>query len=172
MHLGRIVTLVGSVLAVIGLGLQSASSNGEELLPGLNKATDGAFPAGFDRVITALWNENSSAAGIFVITLVVVLGLSLIPDIKVALSRMYALVVTALGVVMLIIGGFAVSGAQDDADALGAGFAQLFSAGSIPAAFTVTTSWGWYMLALAGALVAIGGVLQLIARPDESALTE
>jgi hypothetical protein len=171
MHYGRITTAVGSVLGIIGLGLVSASSDGEELLPALHAANP-AFPEGFDRVFTSLWDESAAGAGIFVIALVAVLGLSLIPDIKEALSRMNALVVTVLGVVMLVIGGFATKGALDDADSLEAAFGQAAAGGLIPKAFTVSISWGWYLLALAGVLAAIGGVLQLIARPDESALSE
>ncbi|MFV1969882.1 MAG: hypothetical protein ACC683_02630 [Acidimicrobiia bacterium] len=171
MHYGRITTAVGSVLAIIGLGLMSASSPGAELLPTLNAANP-AFPDGFDRVFTALWNKNPAAGAIFLISLVAVLGLSLVPDIKEALGRMNALIVTVLGVVMLVIGGFATSGALDDADTLEAAFGEAFAGGVIPAAFTVSISWGWYLLALAGVLAAIGGVLQLMARPDESALSE
>lgn len=170
MHLGRIVTVVSSVLAIIGLGLKSASSAGEEFLPAMN-AVNPAFPTGFDLSLIALWNENPAAAGIFLIALIVVLGVSLLPDIKEAMSRMNALVVTVLGVVMMVIGGIATMDALDDADALTAGFAQA-AAGAIHQAFTVAAGWGWYMLALGGALAAIGGVLQLIARPDESALSD
>lgn len=171
MHLGRIVTVVGSVLAIIGLGLKSASSAGEEFLPAMN-AVDPAFPTGFDLSLIALWNENPAAAGIFLIALIVVLGVSLLPDIKEAMSRMNALVVTVLGVVMMVIGGIATMDALDDADALTAGFAQAAAAGAIHQAFTVAAGWGWYMLALGGVVAAIGGVLQLIARSDESALSD
>jgi len=171
MHYGRITTVVGSVLAIIGLGLRSASSGGEDLLPALSQQNP-AFPDGFDRILTALWNDNVGGTLVFLISLVVVLGLSLIPDIKVALSRMNALIITVLGVVMMVVGGIATSGALDDADTLQAGFAQAFGGGLIPEAYTVSISLGWYLLALGGVLAAIGGVLQLIARPDEDALSE
>ena len=59
---------------------------------------------------------------------------------------------------------------MDDADTLEAGFAQAAAAGAIPEAYTVDIGWGWYLLVLAGILVAIGGVVSLIARPDEDAL--
>ncbi|MEN8040409.1 MAG: hypothetical protein ABFR95_02800 [Actinomycetota bacterium] len=172
MHFGRITTIVGSVLAIIGLGLVSASSAAESLMPDLNAATEGAIPAGFDRVFTAFWNESAAGAAVFVIALVVVLGVSLIPDMKEALTRMNALVVTVLGVVMLVVGGLATSGALDDASDLQAAFAQMAAGGQIPEAYTVSASVGWYLLAFAGVVVAIGGVLALIARPDESALSD
>ncbi len=167
MHYGRITTAVGSVLGIIGLGLVSASSAAEDMLPDLNAATGGALPAGFDRVLVSLWDKNAAGAGIFVIALAAVLVVSLMPDIKDAMSRMNALVVTVLGVVMLAIGAIATMGALDDADTLEAGLAQ-----ATGQAFSVSISFGWYLLALAGVLAAIGGVLQLMARPDESALSE
>jgi len=172
MHYGRITTAVGSVLALIGLLLTSASSAGADLLPTLSAIPDSPFPDGFDRVFTALWDESAAGAGIFVIALVAVFGLSMIPNIKDAMSRMNALIVTVLGVVMLAIGAIATFGAQDDADTLEAGFAQAAAGGLIPEAFTVSISFGWYLLVAGGVLAAIGGVLQLIARSDENALSD
>jgi len=161
----------GTVLALIGLGLKSASSAGEDLLPAMSEAIPGV-PAGFDRVITAFWNESLVGAGIFMIALVAVLGVSMIPDVKVALSRMNALVVTVLGVLMLVVGGLAAQGAQSDADSLEEAFAGAMAAGMTTELFTVSISVGWYLLAIGGVVAAIGGVLALVARPDESALTE
>lgn len=171
MQYGRITTLVGGVLALVGLGLKSASSDAEDILPDLN-AVDTAFPDGFDRIFVAMWDDNAAGTAIFLIALVVVIGVSLIPDIKDALSRMNALIVTVLGVLMMIIGGIATKGALDDADTLEKGLAGAFEAGLIPQAFTVSISIGWYLVALGGVIAAIGGVLGLIARPDESALSD
>ncbi len=171
MHFGRITTVVGSVLAIIGLGLKSASSGGEDLLPTLSQANP-AFPDGFDRILTAMWNDNVAGTGIFLIALVAVLGLSLVPDLKEALSRMNGLAVAVLGVVMMVVGIIAIGGAGDDASTLEAGFAQAHAGALIPEAYTVSISVGWYLLALAGAIAAIGGVLALIARPDENAMSD
>ena len=179
MHYGRITTVVGSVLAIIGLGLKSASSaatsagpEGVSLLPSLSAATEGAIPDGFDRIFPAIQSDNAAGAWIFVIALVAVLGLSLVPDIKEALGRMNALIVTTLGVLMLVIGGLATRGALDDASDLQAAFSDMAAGGLIPVSFTVSISFGWYLLAIGGVLAAIGGVLQLMARPDESALSD
>lgn len=171
MHYGRITTVVGAVLALVGLGLTSASSAAEELMPALNEATAGAVPEGFDRIFTAMWDDNAAGTGIFLIALVAVLGLSLIPEIKEALSRMNALIVTVLGVVMLVVGVIATKGALDDASALQDAFAAMAQGGQIPEAFTVSISLGWYLLPIGGALAAIGAVLQLMKRSDEDALT-
>jgi hypothetical protein len=169
MHYGRITTVVGSVLAIIGLGLKSASSAAEDLMPQLNQLTD-KVPSEFDRILIAMWDDNLAGTSIFLIALVVVLGVSLIPDIKEALSRMNGLVVTVLGVVMMIAGIIATVGASDKASNLEAGFGDLVAAGAIPEAFTVSISVGWYLLIIGGVVAAIGGVLALIARPDENAL--
>jgi hypothetical protein len=118
-----------------------------------------------------MWNDNAAGTGIFLIALVAVLGLSLIPEIKEALSRMNALIVTVLGVVMLVVGVIATKGALDDASALQDAFAAMAQGGQIPAAFTVSISFGWYLLPIGGALAAIGAVLQLMKRSDEDALT-
>ena len=170
MQYGRITTIVGAVLAIIGLGLKSATSGAEDILATLNAANP-AFPDGFDRIFTAMWDDNAAGTAIFVIALVAVIGVSLVPDIKEALSRMNALVVTVLGSVMLIVGVIAALGAIDDASALQDALGQAFAGGLIPEAFSVSITIGWYLLPIGGAIAAIGGVLALIARPDESALS-
>lgn len=171
MQYGRITTIVGAVLAIIGLGLKSASSGAEDILPTLNAANP-AFPDGFDRVFTAMWNDNSAGTAIFLIALVAVIGVSLVPEIKDALSRMNSIVVTVLGVVMLVIGVIATAGALDDASDLQDALGQAFAGGLIPEAFSVSITLGWYLLPIGGAIASVGGVLQLIARPDESALSD
>jgi hypothetical protein len=171
MQYGRITTIVGSVLAIIGLGLKSATSGAEDILPTLNAANP-AFPDGFDRIFTAMWNDNSAGTAIFLVALVAVLGVSFVPNIKDALSRMNALVATVLGFVMLVVGVIAATGAIDRANALQDALGQAFAGGLIPEAFSVSITVGWYLLPIGGAIAAAGGVLQLIARPDESALSD
>lgn len=171
MHYGRVIAVIGSVLAIIGFGLKSASSTAEYIFRGL-RSVNPAFPAEFDRVVVSLWNESAPGAGIFVIVLVAVLGLSLSPTIKNALSRKKSRIVTVLGVVMMAIGGIATRGAMEKMESLEAGFARVAAAGIINEGHTATISWGWYLLVLAGLLVAVGGILQLSARPDASTPSE
>ncbi len=170
MHYGRITTVVGSVLAIIGLGLKSASSAAEDLMPSLSEATAGAVPDGFDRILISMWDDNLAGTSIFLLALVAVLGVSLVPDIKEALTRMNGLVVTVLGVVMMIVGIVATVAALGDASDLQDAFGQMAAGGQIPEAYTVSISVGWYLLVIGGVVAAIGGVLALIARPDENAL--
>ena len=170
MHYGRILALVGVVFGVIGFLLQSASSAAEDLMPALNEATGGQIPAGFDNTWTALYNDTAAAAIVFAIAMIAAIIVALIPPTDQPMGRLYGLIAAALGVLMLIIAIFATMGAFDDADTLEAAFAQLAQAGQVPEAFTVDVGFGWWLLILSGVLVAIGGVVSLIARPDEDAV--
>ena len=172
MHYGRILVLVGVVFGFIGFLLQSASSEAEPLMPALNEATGGQVPAGFDNTWTALYNDTAAAAVVFAIALVAAVIVALIPPTSQPMTRLYALVAAVLGVLLLIIGIFSTMGAFDDADTLEAALAQLAQAGQIPQAFTVDVGFGWWLLILCGVLVAIGGVVSLLARPDESAISD
>lgn len=170
MHYGRIVIVVGAVLGAIGFIPQSASSAGEELLPQLSQANP-AFPSGFDSTFTALYNDTAAAAIIYLIAAIAALGTTFMPPFKEAMNRMMALTATVLGVVMLVIGVFSTMGASDDASTLQDAFGQAAAGGLIPEAYTVSIGWGWYLLILAGVVVAVGGVLSLMARPNEDALS-
>jgi hypothetical protein len=171
MHFGRILAILGVVVAAVGLFLQSASSAGEAALEQLSQIPDAGFPSGFDNTWTAFYNENSTVAVIFAIAAIAAVAAALIPPLKEAMKRLYGLIVAGLGVVMLVIGIFATMGAMDDADTLQAGFAQVFAGGAIPEAYTVSIGYGWYLLILGGVIVGIGGVLSLMARPNENALS-
>jgi len=170
-HYGRIIAIVGSVLAVVGFTPKSATSTAEYIFRGLTSINPG-FPERFDSVFVSLWSESAPAAGILVLSLVAVLGLSLTPKVKSALSRRRSLIVTVLGVVMLVIGGIATKGASEKMDTLEAGFASVAAIGLINEGHTATISWGWYLLMCAGALVVIGGVVQLLVRPQASTQNE
>jgi hypothetical protein len=171
MHFGRMLAILGVVIAAVGLFLKSASSAGEAALEQLSQLPDSSFPSGFDNTWTALYNDTAAAAVIFAIAAIAALGVAFIPPLSQPLTRLYGLAVATLGVLMLVIGIFATMGAMDDADTLEAGFAQAAAAGAIPDAYTVSIGWGWWLLILSGVLVAIGGVVSLLARPDESAVS-
>lgn len=172
MHYGRILAVVGVIVGVVGFMLKKASSAGEEFLGPLSQANP-AFPSSLDEnTWSALYNDTAAAAVVFAIAMVAVLAAALIPPLKEPMKRLIGLSVAVLGVVMLAIGVFATLGAMDDADALTAAFAQAAAAAAIPQAYTVSIGLGWYLLIAAGALAAIGGVVSLIARPDENALSD
>ena len=171
MHYGRILALVGVVLAIVGFLMQSASSAAADLMPTLNEATSGQIPVGFDNTWTALYNDTAWAAVVFGLAMVGAAIVALIPPLPKPMARIYGLTAAVLGVLMLVIGVFATMGAMDDADTLEAAFNQLFQAGQLPEAFTVDIGFGWYLLPIAGVLVAIGGVVSLINRPDEDAIS-
>lgn len=172
MHYGRIIAIVGVIVGVVGFMLKKASSAGEAVLGQLSEANP-AFPSSLDEnTWSALYNDTAAAAIVFAIAMVGVLVAALMPPLDVPMKRMIALAVTVLGVVMLAIGVFATLGAMDDADALTAAFGEAAAAGAIPEAYTVSIGLGWYLLIAAGAIVAIGGVVSLMARSDENALSD
>ncbi len=171
MHYGRIVALVGVVVGAAGLFIKKASSEGEGALAQLSQLPDSPFPSDLvENTGSALYNDTAWAAIVFGIAAVIAIVVALMPPLGEPMKRLYGLTATVMGVVMLLIGIFATLGAMDDADTLTAGFAQAAAAGAIPVAFTVSIGFGWYLLALGGAIVAIGGVLSLMAKPDEDAV--
>jgi hypothetical protein len=170
MHYGRILAVIGVVVAFVGFLLKSASSAGSEAMVLLNQANPDV-PAGFNNTWTALYNDTSWAAIVFALAGAAAIAVAIIPPMEKAMARLYGLAASVLGVVMLAIGIVATFGAMDDADTLEAVFAQAAAAGAIPEAYTVSLGFGWYLLILGGALIAIGGVVSLIARPDEDAIT-
>ena len=171
MYYGRILAILGVVAAVVGFLLKKASSAGEQAMAALSELQEG-FPANLDEnTWSALYNDTAWAAIVYAIAAVAAAIVVFTPPLKEPMKRLYGLIASALGVLMLIIGIFSTMGAMDDADTLEAGFAGFFSAGAIPEAYSVSIGWGWYLLILAGVLVAIGGVLSLLNRPNENAVS-
>ena len=170
MHYGRILAVVGVIVSAVGFMLKKASSAGEEFMPALNEATGGAIPAGLDENIwSALYNDTAIAAIVFGLAMIAALIIAFMPPIKEAMARIYGLSATVVGVLMLAVGILSLMGANDDAADLEAGFASVAQAGQLPEAYTVSVGMGWYLLILGGALVAIGGVVSLMARPADAA---
>ena len=166
MHMGRIITIVGAVIAVIAMFIQKATSEGEAALAALSQANP-AFPADLDEnTLVALYNDTNWAAIVFGIAAIVALVVAVMPPVKDTMKRSLAATATAMGVVMLLIGIFATIGAMDDASDLEEAFNQAAAAGAIPIAFTVSIGYGWYILVLAGVLVAIGGIMELSSKSE------
>lgn len=165
MHYGRILAVLGVIVSVIGFVMKKASSAGEEFMPALNQATGGAVPSGLDEnTWSALYNDTAIAAIVFGLALLAVLAIAFMPPLKEAMNRTYALSATVIGVVMLVIGIFSLRGANSDASDLEGAFGLAAQGGQLPDAYTVSVGMGWYLLILGGALVAIGGVLSMMAR--------
>ncbi len=167
MHYGRILALIGVVIGVVGLLLKKASSAGEAALAQLSQIPDAGFPADLnENTWSALKNDTIWAAFLFAILLLVVLVIAFLPAVTLAMPKASASLVAISGALMLVIGIFAISGASSDASTLQDGFKKVFDAGSIPEAFTVSIGLGWYLLALSGLLIALGGVASLMASSD------
>ena len=168
MHMGRILTVIGSVIAVVAMFIKKASSEGEVALAQLSQANP-AFPADLDEnTITALYNDTNWAAIVFGIAAIVAFVVAILPPIKDAMKRPYAITAVVMGVIMLLVGIFATLGAMGDASDLQDAFNQAAAAGAIPIAFTVSIGYGWFILIFAGALVTIGGIIPLMSKSDSA----
>jgi hypothetical protein len=166
MHMGRIITIVGAVIAVIAMFIKKASSEGEAALAALSQANP-AFPADLNEsTLVALYNKTNWAAIVFGIAAIVAVAVAIVPPIKEAMKRSLAITATVMGVVMLLIGIFATLGAMDVASDLEEAFNAAAAAGAIPIAFTVSIGYGWYILVLAGLVVAVGGIMELSSKSE------
>jgi len=174
MHMGRILTIIGSVIAVVAMFIKKASSEGEAALADLSQLPGEAFPDGVntfpsnldENTITALYNDTNWAAIIFGVAALVAFVVAVLPPLKDAMKRPYAITATVMGVLMLLVGIFATLGAKSDASALQDGFNAFAEAGAIPIAFTVSIGYGWFIFIFAGALVTIGGIIPLMKKSD------
>jgi hypothetical protein len=172
LHYTRIVALVGVVVVVIGLLLQSASSGAEDAIPGgdgttfmeaTSAQTDGAVPASFDSVWGAIYDESVPGGIVLVLALLAIVALAFIPPMTDAPNRMYSLVLTIVGVIVIVIAGVATNKALGDASDLQNAYAQMAAAGALPAPFTVSISAGWWLLFTGGGVASIAGILGLMA---------
>ena len=168
MHMGRIITIVGSLIAIVALFIQKASSEGEAALAALSQA-DPRFPESLnENTIVALYNDTSWAAIVFGIAAIAAFIVAVLPPLKDAMKSPLAITATVMGGIMLLIGIFATKGAMDDASDLEGAFNQAAEAGAIPVAFTVSIGYGWYILIFAGAVVAVGGIMSLMDKSGTS----
>jgi hypothetical protein len=164
--MGRIITIVGSVIAIVAMFIKKASSEGEVALAQLSQANP-AFPTDLDEnTITALYNDTNWAAIVFGAAAIVAFVVAVLPPLKDAMKRSLAITATAMGVIMLLVGIFATLGAMGDANDLQDAFNQAMTAGAIPIAFTVSIGYGWFAFVFAGALVTIGGIIPLTSKSN------
>jgi hypothetical protein len=154
------LTLFGVVLGVAALFTKGATTDGEEFLPSLN-ASGAAFPDG----ISTIWGGLDTWAQVaVVIAIIVVVVFALMPPLNLVEKVPLALTTTLIGVALLIYAIIKFIEASDDASTLEDGFAEAAAAGAIPAAFSVSVGWGFYVLIIGTALVAIGGLTMLMVR--------
>ncbi len=161
MHVGRIVVLVGAVLASLGLPLKALVMDEVDHLPALSEAVPGVP----DGVPTIFGGLDTWAQFVVVIVLVAVVVLALLPPIKQPQRRVSAGVTSLAGVAFFVYAYVKFAEALDDADALNSVVDQL---GELPEEIEVGMANaglpGFWLLMLGTALVAIGGVVGLRAR--------
>jgi hypothetical protein len=172
MHMGRIITIIGAILAIVAMFIQKASSAGEDALARLSQIPGSEFPGGIngfpadlnENTISALYNDTSWAAILFGIAAIVAFVVAVLPPLKDPMKRPLAITATAMGAIMVLVGVFATLGAMDDAQTLEDGFNLMAQNGAIPVAFSVSIGFGWYIFVFAGAVVAVGGAIGLASK--------
>jgi len=163
MHLHRLTALAGVIIGVIGLFFSGLSTNGEAALPLLSQQSD-SFPDG----IPTIWGGLATWAQIVLVILIIVaIAIALMPERSETYTRMMALETTLIGIALLAYALVKYLDASDSADTLEAGFAQAAGAG-IPniQAWTVSPSVGFFVLMLGTVLVALGGLMSLLATSE------
>ncbi|MBA2338265.1 MAG: hypothetical protein H0V96_11000 [Acidimicrobiia bacterium] len=162
MHIGRVVALLGVVIGVIGLFLKALTSPGESVLEALSESVE-TMPAG----LPTIWGGLDTWAQVaVVVAILIVLALVFQPPRDQSFTKAGAGIVTLIGVALTAYAVTKWLEAGDNADALSAGFEQVFDAGGIPEAFDVATGPGFIVLIVGTLLVTIGGLLGLRTRTD------
>lgn len=164
MHLHRLVALAGVVIGVIGLFFKSLTTDGEAALPLLSQQSD-AFPDG----IPTIWGGLASWAQILLVVLIVaVVALALMPERSETYRRPMAFETAVIGVAVLAYAVIKYNDANDSAETLQGGFAQASAAG-IPniQAWSVEPGIGFFVLILGTVLVALGGLMSVLASSEE-----
>lgn len=168
MHWTRVWTLFGVILGVVALFMKGATTDGEELLPALAES-GAAFPDG----ISTIWGGlDTWVQVVVVIAIFAVVAFALMPPIDTPEKTPFALSTTLIGVALLVYAIIKFLEARDDASTLQDGFAEAAAAGVIPAAFTVSVGWGFYLLMAGTAMVAIGGLATLMGVGSEDDAAE
>ena len=168
MHWTRVWTLFGVILGVVALFMKGATTDGEELLPALAES-GAAFPDG----IPTIWGGlDTWVQVVVVIAIFAVVALAIMPPIDTPEKKPFALTTTVIGVALLVYAIVKFVEARDDASTLQDGFAEAAAAGAIPAAFTVSAGWGFYLLIAGTAMVAIGGLAMLMGVGSEDDAAE
>jgi hypothetical protein len=165
MHLSRIVVLLGAVLAVVGLAIKALTLDGEDALPGLNAVND-AFPDGIPTIYGGL---ETWVKVVVVTSLVLVVIAALLPPLRDPERLPGAIFTTLVGIAFFAYAIVKYNETLDDADALQEGFDFADRLGLLPEGVgNVEVSVGFFVLMAATAIVAIGGVLGIVAARKQS----
>lgn len=160
MHNGRLFTIVGAGITVVGLIPRSMRTAGEGLLPTLSQ-TGAGFPDG----VPTIWGSFAVWAQIFVVVaLVAVVAMALRPNVAFPLDRSEASITAVAGFALL---GYGVSewlSTIDQAESLVSAFINAAEEGIISVVFSVSASSGYAIVLVGAVLIVFGGVLSL--RPE------
>ncbi len=163
MHLHRLTALAGVIIGVIGLFFAGLTTDGAAALPALSQQSD-SFPDG----IPTIWGGLATWAQIVLVILIIaVIAIALMPERSETYPRMMALETSVIGIALLAYALVKYLDATDSADTLEAGFAQAAGAG-VPniQAWSVNPSVGFFVLMLGTVVVALGGLMSLLATSE------
>ena len=164
MHVGRIFVLVGAVLAPLGLPLKALVMDDVDHLPALSEAVPG-IPDGAPTIFDGL---DTWAQIVVVMLLVAVVVLALLPPIKQPQDRVSAGITGLAGVAIFVYAYVKFAVALNDADAINSAVDQL---GEVPEEIEVgmaNAGFGFWLIIIGSALIAIGGVVGFRARKRSS----
>lgn len=162
-HRNRLLALAGVIIGIIGLFMKSLITDGESAMPTLNEIN----PDFADGIPTIWGGLDAWAQVVLVIFIIVVVVISLRPDIARGLDRNSSMIVAGIGVVLL---GYAIikwMEAGDKADELIAGFAAMAEAGAPVEAFDVSRGLGFLVLIIGTVLVTFAGAMGFMGDNDE-----
>ncbi len=164
MHFHRLTALAGVVVGIIGLFFSSLTTDGEAALPALSQQSD-SFPDG----IPTIWGGLDAWAQVVLVVLIVAtVAIALMPERSLPFDKTMAPIVSVIGVAVLAYAIVKALDASDSADNLEAGFAQAAGVG-VPgvAAWPVEIGIGFFVLIVGAAVVAVGGLLSMLANSAE-----
>ncbi len=156
-HLNRLMALVGVLIGIIGLFMKSLVTDAEgpavETVDGVAKS------------IPTIWGGLDTWAQIvLVILIIVVIFLSLRPDMAKALNRNDSMIVSGIGVVLLVYAIIKWMDAGDKADGL---VARLADGGLPTELFSINRGMGFIVLIIGTVLVTFAGAMGFVGKSDE-----
>ena len=150
------------MLAAFGLALSALILDGVDQLPALSEAVEGVP----DGVPTIFGGLDTWAKVVVVGLLIVIVALAVRPPIRQPQDMISAGITALAGVVFVVYSVVKYLETQDDATALRAVFDQLDAAGALPENLQfslVSAGFGFWIIILGTAVIAVGGVAGLIA---------
>ena len=163
MQFGRILALIGTVIAALSLLLKVLVFDGVDMLPALSRDAPGV-PA---EIPTILASFDAVATVAVVVSLIVVVVLAFWPPVGRPQTWLAAGATTAIGATLWVFVLDEYKEAQDQAAELQVTFLRLQSTGSLPEPLVMSfpnAGFGFLLVLFGTVLITVGGVLGLVSR--------